>query len=125
MAQEAPRKPEVDQFILEEIESVSHLEALLLIWRSRPKSWAPEDMAKALYVSSENTLAILRDLESRQLVSNESGNYFYQSNLEGDDLIEELDRVYRRELIRVSNMIHSKASPSVRAFARAFRLKKD
>jgi hypothetical protein len=82
-------------------------------------------MAKALYVSSENTLAILRDLESRQLVSNESGNYSYQSNLERDDLIEELDRVYRRELIRVSNMIHSKASPSVRAFARAFRLKKD
>jgi hypothetical protein len=125
MAQEAPRKPEVDRFILEEIESVSHLEALLLLWRSRPKSWTSEDMAKAVYVSSEHTLAILRDLESRQLVSNESGNYFYQSNLERDDLIEELDRVYRRELIRVSKMIHSKASPSVRAFARAFRLKKD
>jgi hypothetical protein len=30
-------KKEVDQFILDEIDSVPHLEALLLLWNTRPK----------------------------------------------------------------------------------------
>jgi hypothetical protein len=36
-----------------------------------------------------------------------------------------VDATYRRELVRISSMIHSKPSPAVRQFARAFRLKKD
>ena len=36
-----------------------------------------------------------------------------------------VDTTYRRELIRVSRLIHSKPSAAVREFARAFRLKKE
>jgi hypothetical protein len=32
---------------------------------------------------------------------------------------------YRHHLVRVANLIHSKASPAVRDFARAFQFKKD
>jgi hypothetical protein len=125
MTQEDLARRQVDQFVLEEIDSVPHLEALLLLWNSRPKQWSPEDMGRALYLTSEYTQAVLQELVNRKFVSNEGGRYSYQSDPDRDRIIEALDRIYRREIIRISNMIHSKASPAVRAFARAFRLKKD
>jgi hypothetical protein len=39
--------------------------------------------------------------------------------------MENVDSIYRRELVRVAGMIHSKASSAVLDFARAFRFKKD
>lgn len=124
MAQEDLKK-QVDQFILDEIDSVPHLEALLLLWNSRPKQWSADEMSKALYLESDATQLILRDMQNRGFASSESNLFSYLPNPDRDQLIDSLDRIYRREVIRVSTMIHSKASPAVRAFARAFRLKRD
>ena len=44
---------------------------------------------------------------------------------EQQQLLASLDTIYRRELVRVSNMIHSKASRGLRDFASAFRFKKE
>lgn len=123
-----PVRIDVDQFVLEQIDTVPHLEALLLIWNSRPKNWSVQEMAHALYLSAEQTQNLLQDLAHRNLVlaSGDAQQYCYDSNSkQRDDLLEAVDRAYRRELIRISRMIHSKASPAVREFARAFRLKKD
>lgn len=125
MTQQHPARAHVDEFILEQIESVPHLEALLLLWNSRPRSWPFEEMAKALYISTEVTDAILQDLGQRNLIKEHSGAYSYNSDSRHDNLIQELDKTYRRELLRITRMIHSKAAPSVREFARAFRFKKD
>lgn len=125
MTQEDLERQQVDRFVIEEIDSVPHLEALLLLWNSRPKRWLPEEMVKALYLTTEYTQSVLQELVNRKLASSEAGRYAYEPDPERDKVIEALDRVYRREIIRISNMIHSKASPAVRAFARAFRLKKD
>jgi hypothetical protein len=46
------RIEEVDLFIEKQIETVPHLEVLLLIWRGRPKAWIPSEMASALLRSS-------------------------------------------------------------------------
>ena len=125
MTQEDLERQQVDRFVIEEIDSVPHLEALLLLWNSRPKRWLPEEMGKALYLTTEYTQSVLQELVNRKLASSEAGRYAYEPDPERNKTIEALDRVYRREIIRISNMIHSKASPAVRAFARAFRLKKD
>ncbi|HEY6465675.1 MAG TPA: hypothetical protein VIY69_06775 [Candidatus Acidoferrales bacterium] len=118
-------RKQVDQFILAEIDSVPHLEALLLLWNSRPKQWSADEMSKALYLESDATQLILQDFQNRGFASSESNEFSYLSNPDRDRLIDSLDKIYRREIIRVSTMIHSKASPAVRAFARAFRLKRD
>jgi hypothetical protein len=119
----------VDKFILEEIDSVPHLEALLLFWRQRPKQWSVPEIAQALYVSEETGEQILRDLSIRSLISavpDRPGLYLIGfSSAEKEHMLESLDRTYRRELIRVTRMIHSKASPALRDFARAFRFKKE
>jgi hypothetical protein len=119
-------KKEIDQFILDEIDSVPHLEALLLLWNTRPKQWSLEEMSKSLYVSPETTQCLLHDLERQNLVTWSEDGFCYRPGLdERDMLLEAVDRTYRQELVRVSRMIHSKASPAVREFARAFRFKKE
>ncbi|HZQ19971.1 MAG TPA: hypothetical protein VFA90_14735 [Terriglobales bacterium] len=128
MSEWKTRPEEVDQFILEQIDSVPHLEALLLIWRNRPKAWPLEIMAKALYVPVELAGDILRDLTLRGLIeptSESQREYQYVSSPSEDSLMELLETTYRRELIRVTRMIHAKAPSAVREFARAFRFTKE
>ncbi|HVT95941.1 MAG TPA: hypothetical protein VHE33_00440 [Acidobacteriaceae bacterium] len=123
--EENPRRVEVDRFILDEIDSVPHIEALLILWNSRPRTLSVEELAGLLFLPQDHTRQILEDLQQRTLVvSGETGNA-YNPAYPRDHLMADVDRTWRRELVRVSNMIHSKASPAVREFARAFRFKKD
>jgi len=125
MAEEDPLRREVDQFVLEEIDSVPHLEALLLIWNSRPRQWPVDELARSLYIPVDRTQAILHDLQQRSLVTLEGGQCSWDEGSGRESLMANVDRMYRRELVRISSMIHAKASPAVRQFARAFRFKKD
>jgi hypothetical protein len=50
-------------------------------------------------------------------------SYFSRSK-EQDEMMLLVDNAYRRDLVRISTMIHSKASSSIREFARAFRFKR-
>ncbi len=126
MSQEQSQN-EVDSFIAEEIDTVPHLEALLLIWNSRPQPWTLENLAQRLYAPADSVAVVLDDLMRRGFVArvpSTPAGYRYESvSDEKDRLLSDVDATYRRELIRISNMIHSKPSASLRAFARAFRLK--
>ena len=126
--EETPDRNEVDEFILEEIDSVPHLEALLLVWTRKPQRWKADEMAKELYVKPDQAQSILNDLAQRRLIGLASGTtdvYEYDSAPEKDALLKAVERTYRRELVRISRMIHSKAPASLREFARAFRFRKD
>ncbi len=119
----------VDQFIIDEIDSVPHLEALLLLWRSAPHHFSATQIAEQLYIHPGQGAAIAEDLHRRGLIARDHGSaagFFYDTHSEERNrLIGAVDAIYRRELIRVSGIIHSKASPGVRAFADAFRFRKE
>jgi hypothetical protein len=122
-------RDKADRFIVAEIDSVPQLEALLLFWNSRPRAWSSEQMAKALYVSPDVTRDILRHLMQRRLIAEVEGSdeqfALVLDSEEKEQLLASVDAVYRRELVRITNVIHSKASRAVRDFADAFRFKKD
>lgn len=122
---EDPLRQQVDQFILEEIDSVPHIEALLLLWTSRPRQWSVEELARSLYIPAERTQAILHDLQKRNLAVLEGDRCCWDKASTREELMACVEQTYRRDLIRMTSMIHSKASPAVRQFARAFRFKKD
>ena len=116
------------QFIAETIDSVPQLEALLLLWNTRPEGWEAEDVSRRLYVNPVEAERILHDLANQGLISRPTPapKYAYLSMLpELDELLACVDQTYRAEIVTVSKFIHSKGSPAVRAFARAFRLKKE
>lgn len=118
-------RQEIDRFIAEEIESVPHLEALLLLFNSRPKQWSLQEMADSLYISSNQTQPILQDLVRRGFLAQQAGLYVYNETGAHNALIGKLDQMYRLEIVRISTMIHSRASTSVREFARAFKFTRD
>lgn len=117
------------EFLLKNIDSVPHLEALILFWNSRPVRWTCEEMASRLYVPFEKVGDVLRDLVRLQLVSESETSpprfSYYSRSKEQDDMMLLVDEAYRRDLVRISTMLHEKASPAVRDFARAFRFKKE
>ena len=120
--------PELERFVLEQIDSVPHLEALLLTWRSRPKLWSIEEMGSSLYVPAEMAANILRDLSFKGLIEpaeNSPRTYRYVPTEAEDQLLTRLDVAYRRELIQLTRMIHGKAPSAMREFARAFKFTKE
>jgi predicted ArsR family transcriptional regulator len=129
MMENIPAQQQVDEFILRWIDSVPHLEALLLLWNRRPSAWGVNNMAKALYIHPDAAKKILEDLAQSGLISivpSHSGQYIYSDQPgEQQELMQALDRTYRHELVRISNMIHAKGPSALRDFARAFRLTKE
>jgi predicted ArsR family transcriptional regulator len=125
--EESPDKEQVDRVLLDQIETVPHLEALLLLWNSRPRPWSIEDLAARLYLDGQGVKQVIDDLTNRELVEADPGSnlHRYRASPVSDRLVGAVDATYRREVIRVSNMIHAKGPASVRAFARAFRIRKD
>jgi DNA-binding MarR family transcriptional regulator len=117
------------QFIRNNIDTVPHLEALVLLWNSRPVHWRPEELASRLYVETPQAEELLNDLARLNLVArfgDQMAKYCYLSgSAEQDELMAQVDACYRRDLVRISNMIHSKASSALREFARAFRFKRE
>jgi hypothetical protein len=121
--------PDPYKFIHQNLDSVPHLESLILLWNSRPVGWTEEELVSRLYIAPEQVRQVLRDLIRLQIVQEIAGptpRYSYLSgSKEQDDLMRTIDDAYRRDLVRISTMIHSKASSPVREFAKAFRFKKD
>ena len=126
MATQKPNPHDVDQFILDEIDSVPHLEALLLLWRSHPRACSVDEMAKDLFIPAVRAMGVMHDLVQRGLIVEEENSYFrFDAELEQrNNLIEAVDETYRRELVRISKMIHSNATSPMREFARAFDFRK-
>ncbi|HEY3458214.1 MAG TPA: hypothetical protein VGK64_26775 [Bryobacteraceae bacterium] len=121
---------EIYRFILNQIDSVPQMEALLLVWESRPKKWAENEIAERLYIGIDAVRNIMQELVRRRLLAADTQQsakqYFYESKPEDlDGLIEVVAATYRRDLVRVSTFIHTKASSAVRDFARAFKFTKE
>jgi hypothetical protein len=120
---------EVKQFILTKIDSVPHLEALLLIWEQRFKTWTESELAKALFVELRVARKISNDLLRRGWTKQQPGandTFLYDASWDPEDnLMRQLAETYRTKLVRVATLIHSNASAAVRDFAKAFDLKKE
>jgi hypothetical protein len=118
------------QFIAEQIDTVPHLEALLLLYTQPAGAWTAVQVARRLYVSPAKATQILRDLEQRRLVrvrpGSAAGEYEYDTAWdETGQLMVNVERAYASRLASVATFIHSKAPRSILEFARAFEIKKD
>lgn len=117
------------EFILKKIDSVPQLEALMLLWNSRPVGWTRDELASRLYVAKEKISDLLRDLVRAHLITESQTSppkyAYFGGSKEQDELMQRVEVVHRQDLVRISTMIHSKASSPVREFAKAFRFKKE
>jgi hypothetical protein len=117
------------QFIEHHIESVAQLEALLLMRSDPQRQWAAGELAKALYIPEEAADALLSDLARRGFVGSgqpPTPGYTYQArDNESDQMIAELEAMYRERRVAVTSLIYSKPLNKVQTFADAFRFGKE
>jgi hypothetical protein len=123
-----PIPEEVVRFLDENIDTVPHLETLLLMRQSQGTTWDAERIAARVYVSLDTAVVILQDLRRRGMLTQTGDSQLYAYSPEWERThpqMSALEHSYRTALIPVAQLIHAKASGSLRDFARAFRLKGD
>lgn len=118
---------DVRRFILSSVSSVLYLEALLLL-RSAPEvSWGSRQVAQRLYISEKLARELLQDLLANGVAAaGEPSQFCYQPiSAQLHELLSSVADFYARQLIEVTNLIHSRADKRAHQFANAFRWRKD
>jgi hypothetical protein len=117
---------EVRRFIVETIDSVPELEALLLLRADPARTWSVDQAGARLYVSETVANHVLGSLAARGLIAQDGPRYRYApARADLDEVVSDLATTYAASLIAVTRLIHSKPAPSVLEFANAFRLRKE
>lgn len=115
---------DVLDFIFRRIDSVPHLETLLLLWEKPLVAWTEEEVSKRVYVSHDKARLILKDMARHGFIvaaAEVPGGYRYDQAWDEAQIMPRVAASYRQHLVHVSNLIHSKAaSEAVQEFARAF-----
>lgn len=114
------------RFIILNIDSVAELECLLLFHGNSSWHADSETVAQKLYIPEEDAKNILERLYKRRLLEraeNDKTHYFYRSDM--PELISRLSDTYRKYLVPVTNLIHSKPKKQIQKFADAFWIRKD
>jgi len=112
------------QFILDYVESIADLEALLLLRREQ-RAWDNAAVAKELYVGEPVAADVLARLQILGLLTSDNGSYSYAPRTpELAAMVDELAQTYARALIPVTHLVHSNPR-RLRRFADAFKFRKD
>ncbi|HEV8712641.1 MAG TPA: hypothetical protein VGX03_07435 [Candidatus Binatia bacterium] len=119
---------DVRAFLLQHIDSVAQLEALLLLRADPTCTWSAETLTQRLYITIQEATVVLERLAVDGFFTTPPdlpGSYQYQPA--SGELAAMVDRVavlYAQYLIPVTHLIHSKPRTRVQEFADAFKLRK-
>jgi hypothetical protein len=117
--------PDVRGFLQRHIDSIAQLEALLLLLHQPEVQWTVAGVAAHLYIADDQADEILEQLCEDGLAGCKDGTFWFNGDPPGQRaIVERLAVLYSKHLIPVTNLVHAKPS-SIRAFAAAFKLRKD
>ena len=116
---------DVREFVLTHIQSIAQLEALLLLKSKPDVVWTCANDASHLYIDEAQAKEVLDRLCESGLLSCDADTYHFNSEApDNGPIVERLATLYRKHLIPVTNLVHSRPS-GAQAFAAAFNLRKD
>lgn len=120
---------DVRRFLLVSIGSVPHLEAILML-RAQPGSpWTAQSVAARLYIPEKAAADILVELHEAGILARSDSTpaeFGYQPASEDlRRIIDATAAAYARDLVGVSDLIHSKTGRKAQAFADAFKIRKE
>lgn len=87
------------------ITSVGQLELLLLVRRTRHRSWTPDAASRELHTSARSAALQLSELADRGFLAPSGNEYQYVAAGELDGTVAELERAYATYRTRVVRMI--------------------
>jgi hypothetical protein len=119
-----PIPADLREFILRYIDSVAHLEALLLLRANPETAWDTSIIAQRLYTTEQQAAEVLTQLCADGLLTHDSDRYRYgNQSAENLAMIDQLAALYAKQLIPITNLIHGKPR-RIRQFADAFKFRK-
>lgn len=118
--------PEVREFVRREIKSVVQLEVLLLLYRTRERSWTVIEISQELGIDpeiAEPPLVSLEQLGVIETAETTPVSYQYGPRDQNDELlVEKLAISYTKQRVGIFSLILSESNSRIRRFAEAFRL---
>lgn len=127
-----PRDPipdEVRRFILTSIPSVPFVEAMLIFMARPDAAIETKDIAAGLYMRESAAAEIVALLEAAHIVepvaATPSSHRFAPASPELARMLGQVAAFYAKDLIGVTDLIHSRAGRKAQQFADAFKLRKD
>lgn len=125
----SPIPDKLKRFILLAVPSVPYLEAVLLLQGNPQKSWAFNEISQRLYLNDMAAKTLINELKSGGILAvdqQDSACYRYQPKTEElRDMLDLLAIVYPKNLVDVTNLIHSKVHKKAKLFADAFVLRRN
>jgi hypothetical protein len=112
----------VHRFLLTSIETVPHLELLVLLWREQ-RPFTTEELSRRLYLGPVATRALADDLVDAELLDRVAGDDLFQVRTEPQELrklLQDVDMTYSRNLRQVAELIHNNTERRAHKFSRAF-----
>jgi len=127
-----PREPipdELRRFILTSVPSVPFVEAMLLFMAKEGAAITPDEIARGLYMPRAAAGQVIDALRQAQIVAADAAQpeacRFAPASPELDAMVRNLATFYARDLIGVTDLIHSRTARWAQQFADAFRIRKD
>jgi hypothetical protein len=120
---------EVRAFVRDHLRSLEQLELLLLLLEDETRWWSAEAAARELWTSAAAAAARLEEMSKRNLLGVRISDqlYFRYAPVSPtlDAAVRETARAYKEKPVAVAAAIHSQPVDEIRAFADAFRLRKE
>ena len=119
--------PEIQDFLSRYVQSVGHLEVLLLLFKRKERAWSPSETSDELRSSLFYAEEQLRELTSLGLLAkDEKGSYkFEPKDPLASRTMPKLADLYQNRRTTLIDAIYARPIDPVQRFADAFKLKKD
>jgi hypothetical protein len=118
---------EVRRFLLTSVPSVPYLEAVLLLRAEPQQDWTAAQLARRLYVPEAAAADLLGMLRASRVAAEgdlaETARYAPAAELAL--LLDRVAAAYARDLVAVTDLIHSRIDRRAQRFADAFRFRKE
>jgi hypothetical protein len=120
---------ELEHFIAQHIESLPHLETLLLLRQEPQRRWTCAELSRQLYIPPDMCDGLVNELVQGGFVArvtdDEAAYQYRPASPDLDRLIGELAAIYQDRRVAVITQIYSRPLKKVQTFADAFRLRKE
>ena len=120
---------EVQRFVVDHIDSIAELEAVLFLREHRDRSWTCAVVANRIYSSEEVTAGLLLKLMDRGLLTADTTTpalfRYGPHTQEVGKLLDQVAEVYAKYLVPVTDLVHKKSQRNIQGLADAFKFKKE
>ena len=114
-------------FLIEHIDSVSHLEVLLMLFNNKHREYSAENVSKELRSNDHSASNQLSKLADKGLFKvNDQKKYQYSpASSELHEKVSRLVNIYQEMPVAVVTCIYEKPKDALKDFSNAFKFKKD